>query len=98
DREGCARAIDAEHGISLMANIRDAGLDDLLALCGGCLSCATCHVYVEGAATACLEPMSSDEDDQLYSSGHRRSGARLDCQIVVTVSFSGFSAESAPED
>lgn len=32
-----------------METIRDAGVDELLALCGGCCSCATCHVYVDAA-------------------------------------------------
>ncbi len=27
----------------------DAGIDELLALCGGCCSCATCHVHVDPA-------------------------------------------------
>ena len=29
-------------GLSVMEVIRDAGIDEILALCGGCCSCATC--------------------------------------------------------
>jgi 2Fe-2S ferredoxin len=36
-------------GRTVMEVIRDAGFDELLALCGGCCSCATCHVYVDPA-------------------------------------------------
>jgi 2Fe-2S ferredoxin len=35
-----------------MEVLRDHGFDDLLALCGGCCSCATCHVFVDPARTA----------------------------------------------
>lgn len=98
DREGSRRIVDAESGLSLMENIRDAGIDDLLALCGGCLSCATCHVYVEGADADRLEPMSEDEDDLLESSDHRQPSSRLSCQILITDAFEGFTAQLAPED
>ena len=43
-REGQESTIDGEAGLSVMEVIRDAGIDELLALCGGCCSCATCHV------------------------------------------------------
>lgn len=38
--------------------LRDKGLDELMALCGGCCSCATCLAYV---ASDALPPMSEDE-------------------------------------
>ena len=40
-REGKEREIDGEVGLSVMEVIRDAGIDEILALCGGCCSCAT---------------------------------------------------------
>jgi 2Fe-2S ferredoxin len=43
-REGAEQALEAENGLSIMEVIRDAGMDELLALCGGCCSCATCHM------------------------------------------------------
>ncbi|HWI87577.1 MAG TPA: 2Fe-2S iron-sulfur cluster-binding protein, partial [Sphingomonas sp.] len=46
-REGEQREIEGEAGLSVMEVIRDAGIDELLALCGGCCSCATCHVHVD---------------------------------------------------
>jgi 2Fe-2S ferredoxin len=98
DRVGRAQAIDAQNGSSLMENIRNAGFDDMLALCGGCLSCATCHVYVDDVHIDRLEPMTQSEDDLLNSSDHRRPGSRLSCQIMITDGFDGFTAEIAPED
>ena len=54
-RDGEAREIEAATGQSVMENIRDNGFDELLALCGGCCSCATCHVHVGGGfSKSCL--------------------------------------------
>ncbi|MCA1661493.1 MAG: ferredoxin, partial [Novosphingobium sp.] len=44
NRAGFETAAEATAGLSVMENIRDNGFDELLALCGGCCSCATCHV------------------------------------------------------
>ena len=43
-RDGSDRIIDTDPEYSLMEAIRDAGVDEMLAMCGGCCSCATCHV------------------------------------------------------
>ena len=67
-REGEERLLAASEGSSLMEVIRDAGIDELLALCGGCCSCATCHVHVDPAFASLLPPMSEDENDLLDSS------------------------------
>ena len=47
-REGETREVEAAAGLTVMEAIRDNGFDELLALCGGCCSCATCHVHVDG--------------------------------------------------
>ena len=44
-REGETSEIDVADGLTVMEAIRDNGFDELLALCGGCCSCATCHVH-----------------------------------------------------
>ena len=41
-RSGEENAFEGEAGLSVMEVIRDHGVDELLALCGGCCSCATC--------------------------------------------------------
>lgn len=98
DREGKDHEIDAQSGSSLMEAIRDAGIDELLALCGGCCSCATCHVHVGEAFLNHLPPISDDEDDLLDSSEHRDQASRLSCQIQVTSQLEGMSVRIASED
>ena len=98
NRAGSEKIIDAQSGLSLMENIRDAGFDELLASCGGCCSCGTCHVYVDEAFATTLPSMSADEDDLLASSPHRTKRSRLSCQLECSPEFEGLRVQIAPED
>lgn len=98
NREGEESAIDVDGGISVMEAIRDNGFDELLALCGGCCSCATCHVFVDPAFAGKLPEMSGDEDDLLDSSDHRNETSRLSCQIPMSDELDGLKITIAPED
>lgn len=97
-REGEEKTVDVESGYNAMEAIRDAGIDELLALCGGCCSCATCHVYVDPAFAESLPAMSEDENDLLDSSDHRQENSRLSCQIIISDELQGLRVTIAPED
>jgi 2Fe-2S ferredoxin len=97
-RAGSERIIDAENGRSLMEVLRDNDFDDILALCGGCRSCATCHVYLDPAFAGRVGPMSDDEKDLLDSSEHRKEGSRLSCQVPVSDALEGMRVTIAPAD
>ena len=97
-REGEESVLEAEAGLSVMEVIRDNGIDELLALCGGCCSCATCHVFVDPAFTGVLPEMSDDENDLLDSSDHRDERSRLSCQLVMSDDLDGLTVTIAPED
>ena len=98
NRSGEETVVEAENGLTVMEVIRDAGFDELLALCGGCCSCATCHVHVDAAYKDKLPEMSEDEDDLLDSSDHRDETSRLSCQISVTDDLDGAKIRIAEED
>ncbi|MBW8785896.1 MAG: 2Fe-2S iron-sulfur cluster binding domain-containing protein [Novosphingobium sp.] len=98
NQAGEESALDAPVGRTLMETIRDAGFDELLALCGGCCSCATCHVHVDPAFMDKLPKMSEDENDLLDSSDHRNEYSRLSCQIPVTPALEGLRVTIAQED
>jgi 2Fe-2S ferredoxin len=89
--------IDAKPGLSVMEIIRRADIDELLAICGGCCSCATCHVKVDAADFARLAPIAEDEDDLLESSEHRAPTSRLSCQIKFTSELDGLWVAIAEE-
>ena len=85
-------------GINLMEAIRIAGLDELLALCGGCCSCATCHVYLSPEHGARFDAMSDDENDMLDSSDRRTEHSRLACQLMIPELAGKLGIVLAPED
>ena len=97
-RDGEEQEIMGEAGLSVMEVIRDAGIDEVLALCGGCCSCATCHVHVDPEFAAKLPPMSEDENDLLDSSETRDANSRLSCQIPFSDALDGLRVTIAEED
>ena len=98
NRRARKAASQAPVGRTLMEVIRDNGFDELLALCGGCCSCATCHVHVDPAFADKLPKMSEDENDLLDSSDHRNEYSRLSCQIPFTDALEGLKVTIAQED
>jgi ferredoxin, 2Fe-2S len=97
-REGEEREIEGELGLSVMEVVRDAGIDELLALCGGCCSCATCHVHIDPAYADRLPAMSEDEDDLLSISDDRDETSRLSCQVQFVAALDGMRVRIAAED
>ena len=97
-RDGTERTVEGRVGWSVMENIRDNGFDELLALCGGCCSCATCHVHVDEDWFDRLKPRGADGGDLLGTSDHKRETSRLSCQILFSEKLDGLRVTIAPED
>lgn len=97
-RDGAVKELNGDVGLSVMEIIRDGGVDELLALCGGCCSCATCHVHVDPAFADKINPMGEDENDLLDSSDNRNETSRLSCQIPFTAALDGLKVTIAAED
>ena len=98
NRAGEEKEVDAQAGLSLMEAIRDGGFDEMLALCGGCCSCATCHVHIDAAFADKVPAMSEDENDLLDSTDHRDGTSRLSCQIPLTDALDGMRVTLAEAD
>jgi 2Fe-2S ferredoxin len=72
---------------------------DVLATCGGILSCATCHVYVSPEDFDRLQPPTDLEIELLEEGSFFRPGSsRLSCQIKVGEAIEGLAVAIAPED
>ena len=97
-RTGVEKTVQAKTGRTVMEVIREAGFDELQALCGGCCSCATCHVHVAPGFEGKLPPMAQDEDDLLDGSSFRMANSRLSCQIPFGPHLDGLAVTIAPED
>lgn len=97
-RQGAEILVETKEDVTVMEALRDAGIDEILALCGGCCSCATCHVHVDPAYVDRLPPMSEDENDLLDASTDRSETSRLSCQITYTADLDGMGVRIAKED
>lgn len=58
-----------------------AGVPGIIGECGGEMSCATCHVYID---TDQFPPPSLDETDLLELVDERADNSRLSCQLELT--------------
>lgn len=95
-RDGSQEPVDGRSGRSLMLNIRKPG--QIQAICGGCASCGTCHVYVAEDWVNRLPPIQDEEETILAFSDWRQPNSRLSCQIKVTDELEGLCVTVAPED
>lgn len=97
-RNGEIRSLDAGVGASAMETIRDAGINEIVALCGGVCSCATCHVHVDPEFAPLLPPLSEDEDALLEGASFRDTHSRLSCQIRMNDALAGLRVTIAKEE
>jgi 2Fe-2S ferredoxin len=95
DQNGETHDLEAIEGWRVMEIIRDSGLP-IKAECGGCASCATCHVYVDGDWVGKLYPPREDEIDLLDSAPDVRDNSRLSCQILMSEELDGLAVTLAP--
>ncbi len=95
DQDGNERALEGAVGWRLMEVIRDYGMP-INAECGGCCSCATCHVYVDAAWLAKLPEQSDEEIDQLDEAFEVEDNSRLSCQIILSHEMNGLKVTLAP--
>lgn len=79
----------AEVGQSVMQAALNASVPGILAECGGMLSCATCHGYIDPAWAVRLPAPSADERDMLQCVLDPRDESRLSCQLTVTEALDG---------
>jgi 2Fe-2S ferredoxin len=87
--DGVRREIDAPVGITLMEVARQNGVLGIVAQCGGACACATCHVYVDAAWLARLDPPEDMEEGMLETAWEPRQNSRLSCQIQISAALDG---------
>lgn len=87
------KIIDASSGQSLMEAARSNDIPGIIAECGGTLSCATCHVYVDQDWVDRIPAPDANEVDLLEAVPEPRPGSRLSCQIMLSDAMDGLSVE-----
>ena len=88
--------VEAETGETVMEAAVRNGVDGIVAACGGCLSCATCHSYIEEPWLSKLEPQSETEKDMLEYASHVEMNSRLTCQIKISEGLDGMTVRTPP--
>jgi 2Fe-2S ferredoxin len=87
--DGATETVDVAAGTSIMRAAMDNGVSGIVAECGGCLSCATCHAYI-GETWLDKLPAASDEEKVMVECAiDVRENSRLTCQVVVTDELDG---------
>lgn len=99
DLQGQTRAVEINPGWSLMEVLRENGYDEILAMCGGSCSCATCHVHITNATDLELPPVEEDEEMLLMTTdAYDATRSRLSCQIPMTDALAGMQVQIVEMD
>ncbi len=94
DGEGTVQSVPAKAGQSVMQAAVAAGVQGIAADCGGMLTCATCHVFVDAAWRDRLVPPDADEQSMLdFTATPREANSRLSCQLVLTEALDGLTVK-----
>ncbi len=80
-----------------MEVMRHENIDEILALCGGCRSCGTCHIHIDPAMMGNMPPRSSAEDELLEKSLRHAAYLRLSYQIPCDEKVGGLRLTIAQE-
>ena len=87
--DGKTRVLQVEPGQSVMQAATDKGVPGILADCGGCCACATCHCYVDAAWSGRFAPASAEEAELVHYAFDPLPNSRLSCQLVLTTEHDG---------
>ncbi|TDQ83017.1 2Fe-2S ferredoxin [Dongia mobilis] len=81
---------DVPAGHNLMEAAVANNVPGVIGECGGCLSCATCHVYVDAEWSDRAGPPGEMENDMLeVTAAERRGTSRLSCQLIAGDALDG---------
>lgn len=83
------REVDCDESETLMRLAVDAGIPGVEGECGGSMSCATCHLYIDMAWTDRVGPPGEDEEVMLEFAEDVQQNSRLSCQITLTTELDG---------
>jgi ferredoxin, 2Fe-2S len=83
--DGREQVVEADEGESVMQAALNNLVGSIVGECGGGLSCATCHVFVDPQWADRLPAPSAEEKDMLEAASETPSGySRLSCQLVCS--------------
>jgi 2Fe-2S ferredoxin len=89
--DGATTTVDVPVGENVMRGALYNNVDGIVGECGGALSCATCHCYVDEAWSGKVGgPTTHEETDLLEAAASEvKPSSRLSCQIEMTDALDG---------
>jgi 2Fe-2S ferredoxin len=88
--DGSKQEVEAADGQSVMQVARANLVRGIVAECGGELSCATCHVYIDEHWAGLLPGRSDEEEDMLEVAAEEPTQfSRLSCQLRFDATLDG---------
>ncbi len=92
--DGSERKTDVDAGTTIMEAALDNDIPEIIGECGGCLSCATCHVFVDQAwFDKTGQPDEMEEAMLDVTDVPKRATSRLSCQITMSDELDGLILE-----
>ena len=90
--DGSENVVNIDSGMSVMLAAVRNGISGIDAECGGCLDCATCHVYIDESHSGVLAPPQPEELELLSSvAAIRKPTSRLSCQLKLPPSITALT-------
>jgi len=91
--DGSQKTITARENQSIMQAALDHKINGIEGICGGCIACAPCHIYIpdEWKSRVVKEDneQSEEEIDMLDMALNKQENSRLGCQIKLTKALNG---------
>ena len=81
--------VEVQNGLTVMEGAIQNDIPGIDADCGGGMSCATCHVYVNENWLDKLPQKEDGEEDMLDMAFEPKKNSRLSCQLIVSDELDG---------
>ena len=89
DHNNHSVTVEVENGLSVMEGAVQNNIPGIDGDCGGGMSCATCHVYVQDEWFNKIEKATDAEQDMIDMAYEPKKNSRLSCQIIVSDKLDG---------
>ncbi len=89
--DGKTTQVDVAVGLTVMHGAVINMVEGILAECGGAMTCATCHCYIEQSWRKKIGFASAQERIKLKLVKKPKANSRLSCQIKVTEELDGLT-------
>ena len=87
--DGTEYHVDVAVGNSVMEGALNNMIDGVVAECGGCCVCCTCHCMIDPEWSKIVGDANDEENERLEMLDVREPTSRLSCQVQVSAEMDG---------